>query len=130
MKVVYCSMTGNVRAFVRKLNQINKSIETIEIRNGKEVVDDKYLLITHTTGKGEMPKKLVDFLGDKTNVKNAVGVVGSGNKNWGAHFCGGAYKASEICGVPVLHTFEVRGNQKDIDKALEIIMMLEEQEGE
>ena len=114
-------MTGNVRAFVKKLNKLNESMTTLELENGKEVVSDNYILITHTTGKGEMPPKLVEFLKNKINAEKCLGVIGSGNKNWGSNFCKGAYLASNIVARPVYHTFELKGNESDVMKVNSII---------
>lgn len=117
-------MTGNVRAFVKKLNTLNKSMKTLELKNGKEVVSDEYILITHTTGKGEMPPKLVEFLKNDVNVGKCLGVIGSGNKNWGSNFCKGAYLASSIVAKPVYHTFELQGNDVDVQVTNSIIREL------
>lgn len=125
MLIVYCSMTGNVRAFVKKLNKLNESIATLELKNGKEVVSEKYLLITHTTGKGEIPPKLVEFLKNINNTEKCLGVVGSGNKNWGLNYCKGAYLASIIVAKPVYHTFELKGNEGDVKKVGTIITDLQ-----
>lgn len=130
MKVVFCSTTGKVRTFVKKLVALDESIETIEIKNGKEVVSDKFLLITPTTKIGEMPDRLVDFLRNDTNASNVTGVVGSGNRNWGNYFCGGAYKASAMVNAPVLYLFENRGNEIDVASVLKIFNSLQEKQGE
>lgn len=119
--IVYCSITGNVRNFVSNLLELDESIETLELKNGKEIVSDEYIIITGTTGLGEIPPVLVEFLKDDTNARNCLGVIGSGNKNWGNNFCKGAYKVSDIVAKPILHTFELRGEEKDLHKVLQII---------
>lgn len=111
-----------MKTFVNKIKQLDKSIKTLKVENGKEAVSDKYLLITYTINKGEMPKMLVDFL--KNNAKGCVGVVGSGNKNWGSNFCKGAYMTSTIVGKPVYHTFELKGSVEDVQKVYDIYKTL------
>jgi len=44
------------------------------------------------------------------------GVIGSGNKNWGSSYCGSAETISKQYGVPLIHKFELSGNQKDVEK--------------
>ena len=104
MLIVYDSKTGNVRRFFNKLGlPANKGIE---ISAGLKVYEP-YILLTYTTGMGQVPQTTLDFL--KTNNRNLHAVVSSGNKNWGQNFALSANKISIMYGVPILHKFEMSG---------------------
>lgn len=116
-------MTNNVRAFVKKLLLVNKSIETIEIQLDEDiVVNEPFILLTFTTGHGEVPEKVERFL--KRNSGNLQAVLGSGHKNWGVNFCKGAFIVADTYKVPCLHTFQMRGNDEDVAKVVGIIEAL------
>ena len=110
MLIVYDSKTGNVRRFFNKLGlPENKGIE---IRAGLKVYEP-YILLTYTTGMGQVPQTTLDFL--KTNNRNLHAVVASGNKNWGQNFALSANKISIMYGVPILHKFEMSGMPEDVE---------------
>ncbi|PGA05661.1 class Ib ribonucleoside-diphosphate reductase assembly flavoprotein NrdI [Bacillus mycoides] len=119
MLVAYASMTGNVERFVYKLDFPLFNI----LIHGDNSVDKPFVLVTYTTGFGQVPKEVEEFL--ETNHRNLVAVVGSGNRNWGTMFCGGAVKVSEKYNVPLLHTFELSGLPSDVDIVTEKIEELE-----
>lgn len=120
MLVVYASMTGNVKRFVQKLD-----LETVQVTNGL-IIDRPYVLITYTTGTGQVPKEVQNFLNIELNEKNLVAVIGSGNRNWGKAFCGGAIAVANVCNVPLLHTFELSGYDSDVEIATTKIRELQE----
>lgn len=111
--VVYASKTGNVRRFIKKLD-----IEAVEIYDSL-VVSEPFVLVTYTTGFGNIPKEVEQFL--EHNHRYLHGVAASGNRNWGQNFCASAdkisarYKLANGDQIPILHKFELFGTQKDID---------------
>lgn len=118
MLVVYASKTGNVKRFVGKTG-----LDSLEI--SKElIINEKYVLVTYTTGFGTVPEEVSAFL--KNNSKNLVGVVASGNRNWGDMFGASADKISKQYGVPVLMKFEMSGTNKELDLFREIMSRLKE----
>lgn len=123
MKVVYASMTGNVNRFAKKLE-----FETVKIpRRGDLEVSEPFVLITYTTGHGQIPKEVIAFLNNPTNAKNIVAVVGSGNRNWGEEwFCYSAKTISQVFDVPLLHVFENSGFQSDAEIVTEKIKQIKE----
>lgn len=108
MIIVYASMTGNVRRFIKNLE-----FETVQVSNDL-IINVPYVLITYTIGNGQVPKEVDDFLSKALNKDNLTAVVGSGNRNWGKSFCGGAVAISIKHEVPLLHTFELSGYDSDI----------------
>lgn len=112
MIIAYDSKTGNVKRFINKLNtyyeilKINKSL----------LINDKFVLVTFTTGFGEIPETTKEFL--KYNHKNLVAVASSGNKNWGSNYGKAADIISNQYNVPLILKFELSGTKKDIKKFL------------
>lgn len=109
MRIVYASMTGNVHRFVSNLN-----FPSTRIVKGQElIVDEPFVLITYTTGFGQVPVEVREFL--QHNSKNMVAVVGSGNRNWGKMFCKGAVDIATNYNIPLLHKFEISGLDEDVE---------------
>ncbi len=55
MLVAYDSMTGNVKRFIHKLN-----MPAVQI--GEDlVIDEDFILITYTTGFGNVPERVLEF---------------------------------------------------------------------
>lgn len=111
MLVVYDSLTGNVQKFVNKLN-----VPTIRITEGLRVTEP-FILITYTIGFGQVPNTVVNFLND--NSSNLIAVAGSGNMNWGAHFCGAVDIIAKKYNVPIILKFELSGTSKDVEKFMQ-----------
>lgn len=106
--VVYDSLTGNIQRFINKLE-----MRSIKITPDL-VINEPFVLITYTTGFGEVPKSVDHFL--TQNNQYIKGVVGSGNINWGQHYCGAAEIISKQYDIPLLHKFELSGNKNDVEK--------------
>ncbi|ENQ3077607.1 class Ib ribonucleoside-diphosphate reductase assembly flavoprotein NrdI [Bacillus sp. WLY-B-L8] len=107
MLIAYDSMTGNVKRFIHKLNmpavQINENL----------VLDEEYVLITYTTGFGNVPERVLQFL--ERNHERLKGVAASGNRNWGDMFGASADKIATRYEVPVVSKFELSGTNKDVE---------------
>ncbi|MCL2566943.1 MAG: class Ib ribonucleoside-diphosphate reductase assembly flavoprotein NrdI [Alphaproteobacteria bacterium] len=122
MLIVYASKTGNIVRFLQKATLLLNSTQTfntLRITTGNEITCEKFILITYTTGIGEIPAEIAAFL--QANHQNMVGVIGSGNKNWGESFCNAAKLIHKTYNIPLLLTFEMAGNKHDAAKFLQII---------
>jgi len=108
MLVAYDSKTGNVRRFVEKLKLPSVQIEDTM------ALEQPFVLITYTTGFGQVPEKVAAFL--KKNHRQLRGVSASGNRNWGNGFALSADRISEMYGVPVISKFELSGTTKDVER--------------
>lgn len=106
--IAYDSRTGNVRRFVDKLK-----LPSIQIEETM-TMDQPFVLVTYTTGFGQAPDKVLSFL--RHNHKRLLGVMASGNRNWGEGFARSADKISQLYGVPVLGKFELSGTSKDVER--------------
>ena len=84
MKVVYASRTGNVQRFVMKLG---RNVDSRRIYDGTEAVNEDYLLITFTDGKGMIPKAVETFI--RGNLSHFKAAAVSGNQlRFPDSFCG------------------------------------------
>jgi protein involved in ribonucleotide reduction len=107
MLIAFDSKTGNVRKFVGKLNLRSVEIdETI-------TMDEPFVLVTYTTGFGQVPGKVLSFL--QRNHTYLQGVSASGNRNWGDGFAKSADTIAKLYGVPILGKFELSGTKRDVE---------------
>lgn len=120
MLIVYASKTGQVKRFVKRLNMRALYIDDI----GSSVIDEPFVLITYTTGRGDVPREVQEFL--KVNSKNLVAVSASGNRNWGNNFALSANKISHLYNVPILLKFELQGTDMDTEKFKERVHKINE----
>ncbi|GGD46552.1 class Ib ribonucleoside-diphosphate reductase assembly flavoprotein NrdI [Paenibacillus nasutitermitis] len=107
MLIAYDSRTGNVGRFIDKLAMRAVRIEDCS------AIEEPFVLVTYTTGFGQVPDKVMDFL--KTNYNYLVGVSASGNRNWGEGFAKSADRIAERFAVPVISKFELSGTSSDIE---------------
>ncbi len=117
-KIIYFSRTGNLERFVKKLNYSNFQ----EIEDGLKI-NENYILLISTINFGEVPIEYKKFL--KENSKYLIGVAGSGNRNWGKNFAVAADKVAEKFNVPLIHKFELSGNEHDVRKFVEGVEKIE-----
>ena len=117
MVIVYSSMTGNVKRFVNKVD-----LPSIQIQDGLQV-EEPFVLITYTTGFGNIPDNVERFL--ENNSIHLKAVSASGNRNWGNNFAVSADKISDQYKVPVISKFELAGTNRDVQNFLEGVEKLE-----
>jgi protein involved in ribonucleotide reduction len=104
--IAFDSRTGNVKRFVAKLD-----MNCIQISENL-FVKEPFVLITYTTGFGEIPKLTTAFLSN--NHTNLIAVSSSGNKNWGAKYGRSADVIAAQYNVPIISKFELSGTQNDV----------------
>ncbi|PFP65175.1 class Ib ribonucleoside-diphosphate reductase assembly flavoprotein NrdI [Bacillus cereus] len=104
--IVFDSKTGNVKRFIKKLG-----IPAVQITPDL-VMEQPFILITYTSGFGQVPETTQSFL--QANNSFLQGVASSGNRNWGEHFAAAGRIISEQYHVPLIHQFELSGTRKDI----------------
>ncbi|MHA6484800.1 class Ib ribonucleoside-diphosphate reductase assembly flavoprotein NrdI [Paenibacillus sp. strain BS8-2] len=117
MLVVYDSKTGNVKRFINKLNMRSMSIDN------ETEINEPFVLVTYTTGFGQVPDKVNSFL--KTNHGMLRGVSASGNRNWGSGFAKSADTISSMYDVPVILKFELSGTSLDTEYFVERVRAIE-----
>ncbi len=83
-------------------------------------VDAPFVVICPTyadgQGRGAVPKPVIRFLNDSSRRALLRGVIGAGNRNFGATYALAARVIAEKCGVPVLWRFELAGTDTDIQQ--------------
>ena len=73
-----------------------------------------YVLLTPTYDQprgGFTPKPVQAFLEEHAHLM--VGVAGSGNRNFGEHYCQAAIDISKEYGVPIVHRIDIMGTEDD-----------------
>ncbi|MEP3667915.1 MAG: class Ib ribonucleoside-diphosphate reductase assembly flavoprotein NrdI [Roseibium sp.] len=115
----WSSSSRNTERFVEKICANGMMGVRIGPSSRSQIIARPFVLITPTYGDhdgvGAVPKPVVRFLNDPQNRAHLVGVIGGGNRNFGAMFGFGAKVIAQKCEVPVLHRFELAGTPEDVD---------------
>ncbi|MEW4368258.1 class Ib ribonucleoside-diphosphate reductase assembly flavoprotein NrdI [Paenibacillus kandeliae] len=111
MLIAYDSKTGNVRRFIGKLK--HTSVQAVQIEEALQL-NEPFVLITYTTGFGQVPERVTHFL--EKNHNRMLGVAASGNRNWGDNFGKSADLISALYNVPVVYKFELSGTTGDAQR--------------
>lgn len=117
----FSSKTGNTKRFVEKL----KDFENFRIENNNNVLiaKNKFVLFVATYANGEgknaLPKHVINFI--KNNKDNLLGVVSSGNKNFGPMYAIAGDIVSRNCNVPLLYKYELFGTETDVANVNKIL---------
>jgi len=81
-------------------------------------VAEPYVLICPTyadgEGRGAVPKQVIHFLNDPERRARLTGVIGTGNRNFGATYALSGRIIARKCNVPQLYSFELAGTENDI----------------
>ena len=122
--VVYFSQTGNVRRFAEKLDPALFDVMDIDLyrklnvrlsERGPFIRTAPYVLVCPTSGFGEVPPPVDEFLRD-VGAFFLVGVAASGNRNWGTNYAGAGHTIAATYNVPLLRVFEFSGLPADVEK--------------
>lgn len=129
IQIVYFSnYSGNTQKFVEKLGMSSIRIPIDWDKSSPIVVDHEYVLVVPTYGGGSeksaIPRQVRDFLNIEENRSLLRGVVGTGNTNFGEHYCKAAALISAKTGVPVVARVEIFGTEHDVQKVKERLEIL------
>jgi len=117
--VYYSSTSLNTHRFVSKLDMPAKRIP-ISMKEEPPLIEQPYILICPTyaddDGSKAVPKQVIKFLNDPANRSLMVGVISSGNRNFGELFAYAGDVIARKCNVPVLYRFELSGTPSDVSK--------------
>ncbi|MBT9383622.1 class Ib ribonucleoside-diphosphate reductase assembly flavoprotein NrdI [Pseudooceanicola sp. CBS1P-1] len=115
--VYFSSASGNTARFVARLGGAALRIPV----SPKEEMPDitaPYVLICPTfadgEGRGAVPKQVIRFLNDPARRALIRGVIGGGNRNFGATYGLAADVIARKCAVPMLTKFELAGTDTDL----------------
>ena len=116
--VYFSNVSENTKRFVEKLglNSIRVPIKWDD--KNPLVVTRDFVLVTPSYGGGAegktVPRPVVKFLNLEGNRKFLRGIVGTGNTNFGAHYCGAAETIAAKTGAPLLYRVEITGTPDDV----------------
>ena len=115
--VHFSSRSGNTERFVTRLGLPSLRIPIGMDSDLPETTGD-YVLICPTfadgEGRGAVPKQVIRFLNDPCRRAGIRGVIGSGNRNFGATFALAGRVIADKCRVPLLYRFELAGTETDL----------------
>lgn len=126
--VYFSNYSENTKRFVEKLTDAGIRIPTKPSDAGNFTVDAEYVLVVPTYGGGNespaIPKSVKIFLNNPYNRDLLRGVVGTGNTNFGEHYCKAADMISAKTGVPVIARVELLGTPHDVEQVKERLEIL------
>ena len=105
--VYWSSNSGGTRRVAEAL-----STDTVELADYDGT--SPYVMLTPTYDQprgGFTPKPVQAFLEEYAHLM--VGVIGSGNRNFGDYYCQAAVDISKQHGVPIVHRVEIMGTEDD-----------------
>ncbi|WP_051993272.1 class Ib ribonucleoside-diphosphate reductase assembly flavoprotein NrdI [Liquorilactobacillus sucicola] len=138
MRILFISIEGNTRSFVRKLaayaqeeHKQDKNVRLIEATevsdaSGELEMKEPFATFVPTYLSGGngihngyteiMTEELRLTLEDDDNYKKCYGVVGSGNKNFNAQYGLTAKHYASKFSFPLLDLYELRGTTADVER--------------
>jgi protein involved in ribonucleotide reduction len=118
MKIYYASVTNQVARFVKKLGDVEA-----ELLDGSNADADQDFVLITPTYEPELLPDVFDFMAD--NHAHCVGIIGSGNRNFGVDYIYTAKDLSRQYDIPVRYDFEFNGTPEDIAHVKDILNELE-----
>ena len=124
----YSSSSGMVRLFAQRLGRPVHDLAERDVR--RSVPSGPWVLLTPSyktgnPGNDTIPEPVRRFLADPVTRRRMVGVMGSGNRNFGAHYQAACRQIATASGRPVLFEFELQGTQWDVEDARRILAELD-----
>ncbi len=118
------SASGMVKQFAQRLGRPAHDLGERDVR--RSVPDGPWVLVTpsYKTGNPDndtIPEPVRRFLRDPATRRRLVGVMGSGNRNFGEHYQAAARTIARVSGRPVLFEFELQGTRWDVEDARAIL---------
>ena len=120
----YSSTSGLVRRFAERLDRPAFNLAEREHRLSE--VDGPWVLLTpsYKTGNAAndtIPEAVRRFLRSERNRRSLVGVMGSGNRNFGQYYQKAAREIAGRSGRPMLFEFELAGTPWDVEECRRIL---------
>ncbi len=76
-------------------------------------------------GEATLPAPVRAFLRSPMNRRRLIGIIGSGNRNFGIHYQAAARRLATRSGRPVLFEFELSGTPEDVQRCAAILAELD-----
>lgn len=126
--VYYSNVSQNTKKFVEKLGHTTIRIPIKWDEALPLVVDRDFVLVIPSYGGGAesrtVPKSVVNFLNLESNRSFLKGIVGTGNTNFGVHYCKAAEIVAAKTGAPLLYRVEITGTPDDVEQVKERLELL------
>lgn len=126
--VYFSNYSENTKRFVEKLTDAGIRIPVKPSGARDITMGVEYVLVVPTYGGGNespaIPKSVKVFLNNPENRSLLRGVIGTGNTNFGEHYCKAADMISAKTGVPVIAKVEILGTPEDVLKVKERLEIL------
>ena len=124
----YSSKSGMVRLFAERLQRPIFDLGVPEVRHS--VPEGPWVLLTpsYKTGNPDndtIPEPVRRFLRDPVTRRHLVGIMGSGNRNFGQYYQAACRQIAKASGRPVLFEFELQGTPWDVEEAKAILAQLD-----
>jgi protein involved in ribonucleotide reduction len=117
--VYFSNYSENTKRFVERLTNAGIRIPTKPSAARNFTVDSEYVLVFPTYGGGSespaIPKSVKIFLNNPANRDLLRGVIGTGNTNFGEHYCKAADLVCAKTGVPLIARVEIMGTPEDVE---------------
>lgn len=121
----WSSSSENTHRFAQRLERLGQGTGRIPNQAPMLEAQAPFVLLFPTyadgAGRGAVPKPVIHFLNIPENRALLRGVVGGGNRNFGALYIQGAREVARKCQVPVLDSFELAGTERDAQRILSAI---------
>lgn len=125
LKLIYFSnVSGNTHRFVERFllqqeqaHEPAPDILRLPIRGEQPKIEEDYILLCPTYGTSRtshVPPQVKKFLADEGTRNHCVGVIGSGNINFGHEFGAAANMIAMKLQIPVLMKIDLGGEPKDL----------------
>lgn len=124
----YSSSSGLVRTFAEHLDRPVHNLAEREVRTSE--VDGPWVLLTPSYKSGNaandtIPEAVKRFLRKPGNRRAMVGVMGSGNRNFGQYYQQAARDIARASGRPILLEFELSGTPWDVAECRRVMAELD-----
>lgn len=125
----FSNESENTHRFIKKLIQVAEesgkpiTVTRLNIRGEQPTLNEDYILIAPTYGTrktSHTPPQVKKFLKDEKTRNHCVGVIGTGNINFGEEYGIVGNIVSHKLKVPLLYKFELSGLPKDTDMVLRL----------
>ncbi|MGO2082917.1 class Ib ribonucleoside-diphosphate reductase assembly flavoprotein NrdI [Vagococcus sp.] len=121
MKLVYFSLTGQTRRFIKKLDFPTYEIDA---NNPFYELNEPFILVVPTYD-AEVTEVVNDFIEYKTNQKQILGVAGGGNRNFADLFIFTAKDIARDYHIPLIFEFEFSGTDEDVKNFKKVVNQFE-----
>jgi protein involved in ribonucleotide reduction len=129
----YSSSSGMVNLFCQRVVEgtDRQAFALADRQVRQSVPDGSWVLVTpsYKTGNPDndtIPEAVKRFLRNPATRRRLVGIMGSGNRNFGAHYQAAARQIAAASHRPILFEFELTGTPWDIEEARAILADLDQ----